>query len=296
MPSRMLPFPLIDTHLHLWDLERFAYEWVREEAVLNQTHDLDAFDAGRNGEVAVAKMVFVECTVSFDDAAAREEVRWVHQIAEHDARLQGIVAHASLERGAAIRPHLEWLADQPLVRGVRRLLQDEPDPDFCLQPSFVEGVQRLAAFDFAFDVCVYHHQLPQVIELVDQCPDVSFVLDHIGKPAIREGHLDPWRAHIAALADRPNVVCKVSGVLTEADPAAWTPEAVRPYLEHAIEAFGFDRVMFGGDWPVLKLASTYPEWVQLVRAVVYDASSAEQHRLFRGTAERVYRLGTAETA
>lgn len=294
MPSRMLPFPLIDTHLHLWDLERFAYDWVQEEAVLNRTHDLDAFDAARNDEVAVEKMVFVECTVSFDDAVARDEVRWVQGLAEQDARLGGIVAHASLERGADVRSHLEWLADQPLVRGVRRLLQEEPDPDFCLQPSFIEGVQLLADFDFTFDVCVYHHQLSQVIELVEQCPDVHFVLDHIGKPAIRDGTMDPWREHISALADRPNVTCKISGVLTEADPEHWTPAAVRPYLEHAIEAFEFDRVMFGGDWPVLKLAGTYPEWVQLARAVVYDASSAEQRQLFRDTAERVYRLGAAE--
>lgn len=290
----MSPFPLTDTHLHLWDQERYPYEWVREHAVLNRSYGLDAFDAACD-EVTVGKMIFIECTVSFDDAVARDEVRWVQRLAEHEPRLQGIVAHASLERGTAIRSHLEWLAEQPLVRGVRRLIQDEPAPDFCLQPSFVDGVRLLAAFDFTFDLCVYHHQLPQVIELIRRCPNVQFVLDHIGKPPVRDEVMSPWRERITALAACPNVACKISGVLTEADPEAWTPDAVRPYLEHAIEVFGFERVLFGGDWPVLKLAGTYPGWVQLVRDTVRHASSAERRQLFQDTAERVYRLGVPDT-
>lgn len=280
---------LIDTHVHLWDLERQTYPWVTEHPVLNQTYDIDRFDA-EHGETDVDMFVFVECTVLFDDEVARDEVRWVHTLAEREPRLGGIVAHASLEKGADVRLHLEWLAEQPLVRGVRRLIQDEPDPDFCLQSSFVEGVRLLSEFDFTFDVCVYHYQLPQVIELVRRCPEVQFVLDHLGKPAIRDGAMDPWRSHIRALAECPNVVCKISGALTEADLDAWTPGDIRPYLEHAIQTFGFDRVMFGGDWPVLKLAGTYPEWVQLVRDVVSGCTPAEQRQLFRETAERVYRL------
>lgn len=291
----MASLPLIDTHVHLWDLERQRYPWVAEHPVLNRTYGIDEFDAAR-GDVTIDKFVFVECTVSFDDAVARDEVRWVHALAAQEPRLQGLVAHASLEKGRAIRPHLAWLADRPLVRGVRRLIQDEPDPDFCLGSSFVEGVRLLAAFDFTFDVCVVHDQLPQVVALIRQCPDVQFVLDHLGKPAVREGAMDPWRAHIRALAEYPNVVCKLSGALTEADVDRWTPENVRPYLEHVIEAFGFDRVMFGGDWPVLKRAGTYPEWVQLVRDTVAGCTRDEQRRLFRTTAERVYRLdANAET-
>ncbi len=285
----MTPFPLIDTHVHLWNLERQAYPWVAGHPTLNFTHGIGEFDAGR-GEVEVGAFVFVECTVSFDDEAARDEVRWAHVLAAREPRLQGIVAHASLEEGEAIGPHQEWLADRTLVRGIRRLIQDEPDPAFCLKPSFVEGVRLLAEFDFTFDVCARHEQLPHVIRLVRQCPGVQFVLDHLGKPDIRNGTMHPWRAHVRALAECPNVVCKMSGALTEADPDAQTPETVRPYLEHVLQSFGFDRVMFGGDWPVLKLAGTYPEWVRLVGDAVARCTCAEQRRLFRETAERVYRL------
>jgi L-fuconolactonase len=284
-----MPSSLVDTHVHLWDLGRRAYPWIAEHPVLNETHGIDRFDA-ECGAVPVKQFVFVECTVSFDDEVAREEVRWARALAEEDPRLRGIVAHASLEKGAAIRPHLEWLAERPLVRGVRRLIQEEPDPSFCLQDAFVEGVRLLAELDFTFDLCVYPDQLPQVIELVRQCPEVQFVLDHLGKPAIRDGAMDPWRARIRTLAECPNVACKVSGALTEADPDAWTPDVVQPYLEHVIRAFGSDRVMFGGDWPVVKRAAPYPEWVGLVRDAVRDCPPADQRRLFRETAERVYRL------
>ncbi len=285
----MAASPLVDSHVHLWDLSRRDYPWLAGQPGLNETHGWEAFDRAC-GAVPVGKAVFVECTVAFDDEAARDEVRWVEMLAGQDARLQGIVAHASLERGEAIGPHLEWLAGRPLVKGVRRLLQDEPDPVFCLQPAFVEGVRRLADFDLTFDLCVYVHQLPHVVRLVEQCPQVAFVLDHMGKPAIRDGATEPWQEHLCALADRPNVTCKISGALTEAGPDGWRPEQVRPYLEYAIEQFGFDRVMFGGDWPMLKPAGTYPEWVALVRRAVHGASEAEQRKLFQDTAERVYRL------
>lgn len=287
----------VDAHVHLWDFDhvaysRLAYPWVAEIPVLNASHGIEAFDrASRGGPVE--QFVFVECTVSFDDETARQEVCWAHDLARQDARLQGMVAHASLEKGEAIRPHLAWLNDQPLVRGVRRLLQDEPDPSFCLQPAFVEGVRLLSDFDFTFDVCVRAHQLPQVTELVRQCPEVGFVLDHLGKPPIREGRLDPWRAHLQALAECPNVACKVSGVLTEASPDGWSAAEVRPYLEHALDVFGTDRLLFGSDWPVLKQAGTYATWVQLAREAVSAYSEAEQRRLFRETAERVYRLDAA---
>ena len=135
--------------------------------------------------------MFVECTTSFSDSASRKEVTWVSELAEKEPRIQGIVAHASLEKGEGVRDHLAWLAGRPLVKGVRRLLQSEADPAFGLQPAFLDGVRSLAAYGFTFDVCVLHHQLPSVIRLVEACPDVRFVLDHLGKPPVREGRMEP---------------------------------------------------------------------------------------------------------
>ena len=290
----MPEFPLIDSHVHLWDPARLLYPWLADAPRLHRRHDLDAFDAARAG-VNVEAIVFVECTGAMDDAVSRKEVAWVQDLATADARIQGIVAHASVEQGAAVREHLAWLAAQPLVKGVRRLIQHEPDPRFCLKAEFVEGVRLLAAFDLTFDICIFHHQVPSAVELVRSCPEVSFVLDHLGKPPIREGRLDPWRDELRAMAALPNVVCKLSGVVTEADPDGWTAADVRPYMDHAIDTFGGGRLLFGGDWPVLNLAGDYPTWVRLVDEAAQDASDADRRRLFRANAERVYRLVERET-
>ena len=153
---------------------------------------------------------------------------------------------------AVTRVHEELvaLAQFPLVKGVRRNLQSETDANFCLRPDFIAGVHALAEFDFSFDLCVAHYQLPAVTELVRCCPEVCFILDHCGKPAIREQIFEPWAGQMILLAALPNVACKISGLLTEANLANWKASEVQPYVRHAIHCFGFNRVLFGGDWPV----------------------------------------------
>lgn len=280
--------PLLDAHVHLWEPDRFEYEWLKAFPRLNQTHNLDDYTEATD-EVNVDEFVFVECTESFDDRVAREEVQWVQSLAERDERIRGIVAHASLEKGGASREHLDWLAQQPLVTGVRRIVQDDP-PEYLVNSDLVEGIRLLSDYGFSFDLTVTAVQLEHAIELVDRCPEVKFVLDHLGKPAIREGRLDPWRSHLERLAEREHVVCKLSGVLTEAALEGWTAADVAPFIEHALECFGPDRLLFGGDWPVLRLAANYPTWVDLVEASIQSYSSVEQQKILRGTAKRVYDL------
>jgi L-fuconolactonase len=201
-----------------------------------------------------------------------------------------MVAALPLERGAAIAGELDQLRRHKILRGVRRLIQNQPDPDFCIRPDFIEGLKLLARHDLVFDICIFHHHLPNAIKMVQQCPEVRFVLDHIGKPGIKAGLTDPWRQHLKELAALPNVTCKISGVSTEADHKNWTREQLRPYIAHTIDAFGFDRVMYGGDWHVLELAGTYPQWVEIVDWVVEGASVVEKRKLFRDNAIRDYRL------
>lgn len=202
-----------------------------------------------------------------------------------------MVPWAPLEDGDQARSYLDALvATSPLVKGIRRLLQGEPDPAFCLRPGFVRGVQLLADYDLSFDLCVRHHQLPGVVELVRRCPQVSFVLDHIGKPDIAGRVLDPWREQLAALATHPNVTCKVSGLVTEADPRAWTPDDLAPYVAHVLAAFGEDRVLFGGDWPVALLASSYRRWVEALDALTAHLSPEAKRKLWAENARRFYRL------
>lgn len=280
----MPAFPIIDTHVHLWDLARLPYAWLAGEPAINRTHNLADFDLAR-GPVALAKMVFVEC----GGAPSSSEVEWVTSVAQREPRLQGIVARVSLEAGPEVEAELARLTSHPLVKGVRRLIQGEA-AGFCLQPSFVRGVQLLPEFGLSFDICINHTQLANTIRLVRQCPDVKFVLDHIGKPDIKGGRLDPWRAELKELAAMPNVWCKLSGLVTEADHAKWTPADLQPYIDHVIATFGFDRVMFGGDWPVSTQASDYPRWVETVDGALRDASVDDLKKLYVTSAEVFYRI------
>ena len=283
----MPDFPIIDTHVHLWDPARLRYPWLGGVPRLNRRHSVEEFRAAC-GAVSVEKMVFVEC--GSDRALSFEEAAWVSGLAASEPRLRGIVAHASLEKGDAVEADLARLATLPMVKGIRRLLQEEKDDAYCLRPDFVRGVRLLARFGFTFDVCIYHRQLAGVIALVRQCPEVGFVLDHIGKPGIRAGLLDPWRAEMRMLAALPNVVCKLSGVATEADHATWTPAQLRPYLDHALACFGPSRVMFGGDWPVSTLATDYPRWVATVDEALAGFSAADRRRVYVSNAEAFYRV------
>jgi L-fuconolactonase len=283
MPS----FPIIDSHVHLYDPGVLRIGWIAGNPVLEGPHLPADFDAAR-GAVEVAALVFVE--VGADAGQHLNEVRFIGDLAAREPRIGGIVASAPLERGAAAAADLEQLAQQPLVRGVRRLIQHEPDPAFCLQPPFVDGVQRLAHYDLSFDLCVYHHPLEGAVELVRRCPEVRFVVDHIGKPDIKGALMVPWRGQIRTLAGLPNVVCKLSGVVTEADHAAWTVDQLLPYIALVVECFGCDRVLFGSDWPVSEQTHRYGEWVSILEDALEGCSTSELRRVFRDNAIDVYRL------
>lgn len=286
----MPDFPIIDCHVHLTDPRRFGYGWMANAPSLNRQVLPDDF-ARAAAPVQVEKFVFVEVDVDYPQHVA--EAEWVDGVARADTRLAGVVASLPLERGEAIEGDLDRLRRNRTLRGIRRLIQNQPDADFCLRPQFIAGLRLLARHDLSFDICIYHHQLPAAIEMARQCPEVRFVLDHIGKPAIKAGLLDPWRRHMKELATLPNVHCKISGVATEADHRNWTREQLKPHIAHAIDSFGFDRVMFGGDWHVLELAATYPQWVEIVDWVVDGATPEEKRKLYRDNAIDFYRLDRA---
>jgi L-fuconolactonase len=283
MPS----FPIVDTHLHLWDLGRLRYPWLDQNALLNRNHLIEDYRRAC-GPVQVAKMVFLQCECDF--AQFQQEADWVTEVAALDPRIRGIVPWAPLEKGDAAEPALAQLAANPLIKGIRRIIQFEADQEFCLRPDFVRGVQLLPRHGLSFDLCINHRQLANTLKLVRQCPNVRFVLDHIGKPDIKAGLLDPWRAELRELSRLPNVWCKVSGLVTEADFTRWTPAELQPYLDHVFDCFGFDRVMYGGDWPVSTQASDYPRWVQVLDDALRGASPDERHRLYVRNAEQFYRV------
>ena len=288
----MPDLPIVDSHLHLWDPTRFPMPWLAGNELLDRPYGLGDYREHTAG-LPIEAMVYLQ--VDVDPAYALLEARWAAERADEDPRLGAIVPWAPVEYGERVRPFLEALkAIDPRIVGVRRIVQAEPDPDFARRPGFVAGVQALAAYDLSFDICIRHDQFPASIELVRRCPEVRFVLDHIGKPAIKDRLLDPWRAHIGELAALPNVCCKVSGLVTEADPAGWTADDLAPYVAHVLEVFGEDRVMFGGDWPVALGGSSYPRWVQTLDALTAGLPAAAMRKLWAENARRFYRLDRIE--
>ena len=283
----MPDFPIIDTHVHLYDIARLQYDWLRDVPPINHSHLVADLDAA-TGPMKLKGFVFVEVAANAGQHLA--EAAFAQGIADIEPRLGAIIAHAPVQIGAAVCADLEALLAYKKVRGIRRLIQGEVDPSICLEPLFIEGVRRLAHYNLTFDLCLKHWAMPYAIELAKKCPDVTFVLDHIGKPDIRHGLRQPWWSQITEMARLPNVVCKISGAIGEADPKLWTADQVKPYVAHAIECFGFERSMFGSDWPVSALTHQYEQWVDLVDSVAAGATMAEKHQLYCGTAQRIYRL------
>ena len=286
----MPDFPIVDSHVHLADPQRFGYAWTKNAPSLNRTV-LPEHLTKAAAPVEIDTIVFVE--VDVDDPQQVAEAEWIESLGARDPRLKGMVASLPLEQGNGVQADLERMLRCKRLRGIRRLIQNQKDSDFCLQPKFIEGLKLLARHDLVFDICIFHHHLPNTIKMVKQCPEVRFVLDHIAKPAIKAGEFEPWGRNLKQLAGLPNVVCKISGVTTEADHKNWTREQLKPYIAHAIDCFGFDRVMYGGDWHVLELAGTYPQWVEIVDWVIAGASADEKRKLYRDNAIRAYRLDHA---
>jgi L-fuconolactonase len=280
--------PVVDSHVHLWDPRWFRMAWLDGDPLLNHPFGPIDYREHTHG-VDVDAMVYLEVDIAPHYALL--EAAWAVDRAAEDPRIEAIVAHAPVEYGEQVRAYLGQLVSLgPLVKGVRRITQGESDDRFCARPSFVQGVRLLPEFGLSFDACIVHHQLPGLIELVQQCPDVSFVLDHLGKPAIRNRELEPWTTNLRELASMPNVVCKVSGAVTEANHAAWTLEDLKPYVLHALDVFGEDRILFGGDWPVVLKAASYRRWVNVLDELTAELTDDARRKLWAGNARRVYRL------
>jgi L-fuconolactonase len=278
---------IVDSHCHFWDPARFDYAWNHGFPTLDRAFLPTNFSTA-SANANVRKIIFVECDCG--SAQSLAEVDWVANLAKSEPRLKGIVAHAPLEKGEAVRVELQAIAQRPLVKGIRRNLQGEREIQFCLHPNFITGVKLLAEFGFTFDLCIRHDQLRSVTKLVRNVPNVAFILDHFGKPDVRGKETEPWAADLKVLAALPNVVCKISGLTTEADWKNWQPADLIFYFETALECFGFDRLLFGGDWPMATLATTYDRWLETVQELFSFASEADLTKLFQTNAERIYRV------
>jgi L-fuconolactonase len=277
----------VDSHVHFWDTGLLDYPWLSEFPGIAGRHTPEEL-GNEAGASTPGRIVFVQAEC--DRKRWLDEVEWVEALAAREPRIAGIVAHAPMDGGPGTLAAIERLAGKPLVRGARHLIQGEPDPLFCIRPEFLAGVRELGRRGLTFDICCRHSQLPAVIELVRRCPQTVFILDHGGKPAIERGGLNPWREHIAALAAEPNLVCKLSGLVTEARRGGWCLDDLRPYAAHLLASFGPGRILFGSDWPVAKLACGYLLWLEGARQLVSDLAPRDIRAVFSDNARRVYRL------
>lgn len=277
--------PMIDSHVHLWDPERLSYPWLEETPRLNRRFDLTDLDAAI-GRAPLEGFIFVECNSAPEQAL--EEARLAREIAGDDPRLLGIVAFADMTRPQDLGTTLEEYRSLGRVCGVRHNIQGMPR-GFCLSDAFVSSVQEVGRQEFTFDLCATYDQLDEVLQLAAACPDTRLILDHFGKPGIAAGLRDPWRTHMREFAALPHLWVKMSGLLTEAGPE-WSEEQLRPYAEVVVAEFGAERVMYGGDWPVLTLAGTYGEWYQFTRRFTADWSLPERQAFYHQNALRCYGL------
>ena len=283
---RLAPLGITDAHVHFWDPSALRYPWLDGLPTLDRPF-LPAGYASATSGIPIDAMILVEANCLPHQTLG--ETAFFEQIAAADSRAAGIVAFTSLTEPEELDRTLDAFAARPRVKGIRHNIQGEP-AGFCTQPAFVDGVRKAESRGLTFDLCATHDQLREVVELVRLCPDTRFVLDHCGKPAIRDRLLDPWRADIAAIAECANVWCKLSGLVTEASETEWREADLVPYASHVVERFGTDRVMYGSDWPVLTLAAGYATWFGFTEWFTKGWSDAERRGFYRDNARRAYGL------
>ena len=276
----------IDAHHHFWNYNGTDYDWIDEDMEVIRRDFLPADleplirAAGIDGVVTVQARSCVAETVRLLGFASRH------------AFIKGVVGWVPLI-SADVGTALTQFAANPKFKAVRHVLQGESDPNYMLRADFNRGISLLLDFDLAYDILIVERQLPQTLQFVDQHPEQRFILDHIAKPRIRDGAINPWREWLRKLARRPNVWCKLSGVVTEADYQSWTEAGIKPYLETALAAFGPARLMFGSDWPVCEVACDYLRWVTLVRNFLSRLSACEQEAILGLNAGVAYKLNLA---
>jgi predicted TIM-barrel fold metal-dependent hydrolase len=291
--------PIIDTHQHLWDLNRFRLPWLSGSPTLNRSFvTADYLQATRG--LNVVKAVYME--VALDPAQQQAEAEYVIELCRSDRHPTVAAVISGQPASAGFDAYITAYRDSPYIKGVRRILHSGATPaGYCLQPQFVRSMQRLGELNMRFDLCVRAAELGDAVKLVDRCPDTRFVLDHCGNADPKDfasaagseaaaQRSNQWRRDIAALAKRKNVVCKISGIIARV-PEEWTADDLAPIVNHCLDQFGPDRVMFASDWPVCQRRASLAQWVTALKQIVAQRSSQQQRKLFHDNALRFYELG-----
>ena len=274
--------PRIDAHQHYWRYQPAEYGWI-DESMASLRRDFLPPDALREMRPAG-----FDYSIAVQARQSLEETEWLLALADRHPSIAGVVGWVDLRSGD-LDAQLEAVAARPRLVGVRHVVQAEAD-DFLARPEVRRGIARVEHFGLAYDILVYARQLRRAIELAAALPSARLVLDHLGKPDIRAGAFDRWRADLDRLARQPNVFAKLSGLVTEADWRGWTAASLRPYVDAALDAFGADRLMIGSDWPVCTVAGSYADVMHVVTAALEERTAAERDAVLGGTARRFWNL------
>ena len=275
--------PKIDAHQHFWRYDPAEHGWMTDPMAAIRRDFLPEDLRPLLGGLGFDGCVAVQARQNL------EETRWLLELAAQHDFVRGVVGWVDL-RSPELGRQLERFGDQKKLVGVRHVVQDEPDDEFMLREEFRRGIARLGEFNLAYDVLIYPRQLKAAIGLAGLFPDQRFVLDHIAKPAIGGGRLEPWESGLRELARAPNLFCKLSGMVTEARWEAWRPEDFQPYLDVVFEAFGPERLMIGSDWPVCTLSAGYESAMGIVLGYIAQFPKTEQDSILGGNCARFYKL------
>lgn len=273
----------IDSHQHFWEYDPKKHSWITDEMnVLKQ----DFMPPDLKKEL---KKADIEGCVAVQADQSEDETDFLLSLAERNDFIKGVVGWLNI-RADNFRQRLEHYAFSKKLKGLRHIVQDEPDDRFLLKPDFLNGMKILGDFDLTYDILIFARHLPVAVEFVNRYPDQKFVFDHIAKPEIKQQKITQWEVGIRELAQHPRMYCKVSGMVTEADWEHWSPDDVKPYLDVVFDAFGTERLMYGSDWPVCKLAADYQEVYKLLADYIAPLSEQEQNQILGKNAERFYGL------
>ncbi|PWS29558.1 amidohydrolase [Pedobacter yonginense] len=273
---------MIDTHVHFWNYDAVRDSWITEEMQAIRK------DFAPKDLIQPFSDLKIEGCIAVQANQSEAENHFLLSLAEQSELIKGIVGWIDL-RILDLEERLHYWSAFKLIKGWRHVLQAEND-EFILNPEFIAGLQKLKQFNYTYDLLVYHSQLPSLIKMVDQVPNQAFVLDHCGKPNIKSGEIQEWAANIKTLAQNPNVHCKLSGLLAEADWAKWTENEMFKIFDVIFENFGTERVLYGSDWPVMLISRPYADWFYLVNKYAAQFTTEERTSVFSGNAKRFYQL------
>lgn len=279
--------PIIDTHQHLWDIERIRPPWLPATGPLAGPHTMERYMREAEG-LGIERTVYMEVDVDPRDHVAEAETVLELCRLPGNPMVGAVIGGRPASEGFAA--YIRRFRRNRHVRGVRQVLHVAGTPrGYCLQEPFVRSMRLLGELDLAFDICVPASGIPDAAKLCDLCPDTRFVLNHCGNPGVQTPDLEPWRRDMADVARRPNVVCKISGIVATAREG-WTADDLAPIVRHCAEVFGRDRLVFGSDWPVCTLRASLRQWVTAARELVAGWTEQDQRKLFHDNAIRAYRL------